>query len=82
MDKEKKYFLDKPGNLKKSIRVFYLICVLLLVADLFVTKHGVNYWENVPQFFAAYGLISCVFLVVAARFILRPLVKRKEDYYD
>ncbi len=82
MDKEKKYFFDKPENVKKSIRVFYALCVLLLVLDFFVPKYGLNYWENVPQFFAAYGLVACVFLVVAARFILRPLVKRKEDYYD
>ena len=82
MDKEKKYFFDKPGNVKKFIRGFYVLCALLLAIDFFVPKHGLNYWENVPQFFAAYGLIACILLVLAARFILRPLVKRKEDYYD
>jgi uncharacterized membrane protein len=82
MDTGKKHIFDKPENIKLALRVFYAICALLFIADFFVPKHGVNYWEDVPQFFAAFGLIACILLVLVSRFILRPLVKRKEDYYD
>lgn len=82
MEKEKKHFFDSPENVRKFIRGFYAICVLLLIIDFFVPKHGYYYWEDVPEFYAAYGLVACVVLVLAAKHILRRLVKRKESYYD
>lgn len=82
MDKEKKHFFDSPGNVKKFIRGFYAICALLLIVDFFVPKHGHYYWEDVPEFYAAYGLVACIVLVLVSKYILRRLVKRREDYYD
>jgi hypothetical protein len=32
-----------------------------------------------PEF---YGFVACVGLVLAAKFILRRIVKRREGYYD
>jgi hypothetical protein len=82
MEKEKKHFFDSPGNVKKFIKGFYVICALLLIIDFFVPKHGHYYWEDVPEFYAAYGLVACIVLVLTAKYILRRLVKRREDYYD
>lgn len=82
MEKEKKHFFDSPGNVKKFIRGFYIICVLLLIIDFFVPRQGHYYWEDVPGFYAAYGLVACIVLVLASKYILRRLVKRREDYYD
>lgn len=79
---EKKHFFDRPENVRKFIRVFYSVCALLLVIDFFIPKHGINYWEDVPQFYAAFGLVACIALVLGAKHILRRLVKRNEDYYD
>jgi hypothetical protein len=79
---EKKHFFDRPENVKKFIRGFFAICALLFVVDFFVPKHGVYYWEDVPGFYAAYGLVACTVLVLVAKHVLRRLVKRKEDYYD
>lgn len=82
MEKEKKHFFDSPGNVKKFIKGFYVICALLLIIDFFVPKHGHYYWEDVPEFYAAYGLVACIVLVLVSKYILRRLVKRREDYYD
>lgn len=82
MNKEKIHFFDKPKNVRIFIKGFFLICILLLIADFFIPKHGEFYWENVPQFYAAYGLVACIVLVLASKYILRRLVKRSEDYYD
>ena len=30
---EKTHFFDKPGNLKKFLRGFYILCAILLVVD-------------------------------------------------
>ncbi len=39
-------------------------------------------WEEWPQFYAIFGFVACVVLVLIAKYILRPLVMREEDYYD
>jgi hypothetical protein len=79
---EKKHFFDKPENLKKVLRGFWGVLLVLLVIDLFIQKHPHFLWEEWPEFYAVFGLVACVFLVLAAKYILRPLIKRKEDYYD
>jgi hypothetical protein len=82
MEKEKQYLFDKPANIKRLFTVYYPFLVLLLVLDLLLAKH-VNFpWENWPQFYAVYGFVACVALVLTAKYILRPLVMRKEEYYD
>jgi len=79
---EKTHFFDKPENVKNFIRGFFIICILLLIADFSVPKHGDFYWEDIPQFYAAYGLVACIVLVLVSKYVLRRLVKRREDYYD
>jgi hypothetical protein len=79
---EKKHFFDKPENVKKVLRGFWGVLVVLLVIDFFIHKHPHFPWEEWPEFYAVFGLVACVFLVLAAKYILRPLMKRKEDYYD
>ena len=79
---EKKYFFDKPENVRNLLRVLYAVCALLIVIDFFIPKHGHVFFENVPQFFAAYGLVAYITIVFAGKYILRKIVKRKEEYYD
>lgn len=82
MNKEKEYLFDKPKNVKRLLRIFYGFLVVLLVGDFFVNKHAYFGWEEWPEFYAVYGFVACVVLVLAAKYILRPIVKRREDYYD
>ena len=78
----KRYLFDKPRNVKILLRCFYASLLGLLIVELFVHKHPHFGWEAWPEFYAVYGFVACVVLVVAAKYILRPLVKRREDYYD
>ena len=80
-DKERKYWLDEPRNVKKVVYALYAICALLFGADLFVHKHSHFDFENWFGFFALFGFVACVALVLAAK-VLRVLLKRDEDYYD
>jgi len=79
---EKKYLFDNPGNVKLLFISFYLSLLILLVIDFFIYKHPHFPWEKWPGFYATYGFVACVVLVVDAKYILRPMVKRREDYYD
>ena len=84
---EKEYWLDKKGNAKKLLIGFYVICVCLFLADLiFLTdladKKAYHQWENWIGFYPVFGFVEFVLLVLLAKHVLRPLMKRKEDYYD
>ena len=78
---EKVYFLDKPGNVDRLLKVFYAICVLLFAADIFVHRHTIHDWEQLPGFYAIFGFVAFVLLVLVAK-LMRKLLMRKEDYYD
>ncbi len=75
-------FFDKPQNVKKILMGFYVLCVLLIVADFFIPKHSFFPWEDYPFFYGAYGFVAYVSIVLVSSFVLRKLLKRKEDYYD
>jgi len=78
---EKVYFFDKPENVKRVLNIFYSLCVILVLADFVVHRHIGLVWENIPAFYAIYGFVACVALVVVAK-LIRKVVMRKEDYYN
>ena len=80
-EEEKQDYLDKPENIAKILKVFYVICGLLVVTDFIVHRHIYHDWENVPAFYAIYGFIGCVLLVLIAK-LMRKVLMREEDYYD
>ncbi|EFK09803.1 conserved hypothetical protein [delta proteobacterium NaphS2] len=79
---KKKYLFDDPKNVKILLACFYASLGVLLLIELFIHKHPHFGWEAWPEFFAVYGFVACVVLVIVAKYFLRPLVKRDEDYYD
>lgn len=74
-------FFDKPQNIKLMLRVFYGICVVLVLVDFIVHRHIYHSWEKIPAFYAIYGFVGCVVLVLVAK-EMRKFLMRKEDYYD
>ena len=78
----KKYLFDNPRNVKILLRTFFSSLLVLLVIEFFIHKHPHFPWEGWSEFYAVFGFVACVALVLAAKYILRPLVKRGEDYYD
>ncbi len=78
---EKKYWLDDARNVRKIYSGLWIVCALLVAADLFYEKHIEYAIERVVGFFGFYGFVSCVLLVLAAK-QLRKIVGRGEDYYD
>ncbi len=81
MKSEKKYWLDDSRNVDKIFWGLCLVCVLLVLADLFYHRHVDFSWEGWIGFYGLYGFIACFGLVLLAK-QLRKIVKRKEDYYD
>ena len=81
-DKDKKHMFDNPRNVKRVLYGLFGSLVLLLALEPFVHKHSYFPWEAGFGFYAIYGFVACVLLVLVAKYVLRPLVKRDEDYYD
>jgi membrane protein YdbS with pleckstrin-like domain len=79
---EKTYFFDSPRRVRRLLLVFYGSLVLLIALDAVIHKHSYFPWEDWFGFYAVYGFVACVLLVLIAKYLLRPLVKRKEDYYE
>jgi len=79
---EKKYFFDKPANIKILAWSFFLSLILLLALEFFIHKHTYFPQEEWPEFYCVFAFVGFVALVLSAKYILRPLVKRREDYYD
>lgn len=79
--REKQHLFDRPENVNRLLRGFYVVCALLLLLDFFLHRHVSHDWENLPGFYAIYGFVACVLLVLIAK-QLRKLLMRREDYYD
>jgi len=58
----------------------YTCCAALLVIDFLYHRHSMHPWDSWWGFYAGYGFLGCVLLVLIAK-LLRKLVKRPEDYY-
>lgn len=80
-EKEKEHLFDRQENVERLLKGFYAICVLLVLADFVFHRHTGFNWEKIPAFYALYGFVACVLLVVIAK-KMRTVLMRKEDYYD
>ena len=81
MSDEREYYFDKPENVSFVLRIFYAICGLLIVGDIFIHRHIIHSLENIFGFYALYGFVACVALVLIAT-QMRKILMRDEDYYD
>ena len=78
---DRKYWLDEPGNVNKVIWALFAVCAALFLADAFYHKHSHFEAENFFGFYAIFGFVVCVALVLAAKG-MRVFLMRSEDYYD
>ena len=85
---EKEGWFDKKENVKKVLNGLFIACLFFVLLDVVIYfffkefKHPYFNWEKSPGFYAVYGFVACVVVVLISKFILRPLVMRSEDYYD
>ncbi len=69
----------------KRILVAILMALILSVGlDLLLRNggHGDFAWSNILGFFALFGLIGCVAIIMISKWLGHHWLQRKEDYYD
>lgn len=84
---EKPGWFDREENVRKILFGLFIACGAFVLIDLVFLisgfdKHPYFNWEKWPGFYAVYGFVACVVLVLGAKYLLRPLVMRDEDYYE
>lgn len=80
-ENEQQDFFDRPSNIQMMLRVFYVLCAVLVLVDFVVHRHIYHDWEKFPAFYAIYGFVGCVVLVLIAK-AMRKVLMKEEDYYD
>lgn len=73
--------LDDPRNVNRIVYTLYTVCALAFLPDFFYPKHPHFAFESWFGFYAAFGFVASVTLVLTAK-QLRRVLRRHEDYYD
>ena len=73
-------------HLKTVIRACLALLVVLIIVDaipLFVDKHHAHTKaEHFPGFWAAFGFVACVLIVIVSKAYGHAGIMTREDYYD
>ncbi|MCH8834618.1 MAG: DUF2975 domain-containing protein [Proteobacteria bacterium] len=80
-EKDKRHIFDNPRNVRRVVYALFAICALTFAADFFVERHVDHPWEVLFGFYAVYGFVACILLVLVAK-EMRKVLMRKEDHYD
>lgn len=75
------HWLVRPETIRLLWRVFIAILVLSVLAQIFVAMHPHFSAEGIFGFYASYGFVACVAMVMVAKWLGR-LIKRRDDYYE
>ena len=81
MAEHKRYWLDRPENVTKLYRTAWVIGLGLIALELTMQRHEALALAGWFAFYALFGFVACVALVLTAK-ALRRLLKRREDYYE
>lgn len=81
MTGDKQYWLDRPQNVRKLYLGLWLFGIGWVVPDFFLHKHEDVEFAATHAFYAVFGFIACVALVVTAK-ALRRILMRPEGYYE
>lgn len=79
-----KGWADNPTFIRAFLGLLIISCIAAAAAGLnaaWQNPHPHFAIEGVPAFFAIYGFLAFVFIVLVGQH-LRKLVGRKEEYYD
>lgn len=69
-----------PG-VARLLRGLFVLCAVLVALDFFVDRTTHAPGESLPGFYAAYGFVGCVVLVLAAK-QMRKVVGKRPDHYE
>ncbi|MSO99425.1 MAG: hypothetical protein EXR11_14630 [Rhodospirillaceae bacterium] len=78
---QRHYWIDKPRNVLRIVRGLCVLGAVLFFTDALYEKHPHFSMDGWFGFYAIFGFVVCVSLVLLAKW-LRTVLMRPEDYYD
>jgi len=75
-----KHWLVRESTIRYLWLALILVLALTLVTGLFIHQHQHFGWEDIFGFYAWYGFLTCIGMVVFAK-VLGIFLKRRDDYY-
>lgn len=78
---ENQSLFERASFQRKVVYALYAVCAVLFALDFFVHRHVEHPIEHWWGFYAIYGFIALVVIVMGAK-LLRVFVRRDENYYD
>ncbi len=81
MNDHKTHWLDQPENIRLVKRIGYLLLAFSVIAQVVVHMHSHFMIDSWFGFYAVYGFLTCVAMVLFAK-LLGVWLKRPDDYYD
>ncbi len=73
----------RKQSAKAWARLFFLILAVLVVVNFFVRPHEAEYhYDAYPAFWAVFGLVVALVMVVVMKKIVYPLITGPEDSQD
>lgn len=72
------------ARLKGTIRACLVLLALVVLWDvLFVPKEHVHtFMERLPGFWAVFGFVACVVIIIVSKWFGHLGIMTREDYYD
>lgn len=67
-------------TLKNAFIISLVLCIM--VGFFIQPDHTIFWWEEIPVFYAIYGFIGCVLIVIVSKELGHHLLQREEDYYE
>ena len=77
----KRHWLARPGTIRLLWIIFLFVLVLTVLASLFTEVHAWFSLDGSFAFYAWYGFVTCIVMVLFAK-LLGRLLHRKDSYYD
>ncbi len=63
--------------------LFGLITLGTLILQYFGPEHPYPHaWDHIPLFYAAYGFIGCILIIIVSKALGKRLLQKPEDYYE
>jgi len=81
--KLEQYFED-ANWLKKAKIVFCILLALLMIADFLIPKdhgHAVLPGESLPGFYAVFGFVATLLIVIVSKLLGFLFISKKEGFY-
>lgn len=70
-------------NWKMWRTIFFAVLAVMVALNFFIHSHHGHFWhlDEKPGFFAIFGLVVGLGMVIVMKKVVQPFIARKEDYY-